>query len=56
MVMGDGRVGHKILGVDEPTRAYAADVGLRFVASASVSRPDPWGGTRQEHIQLYARH
>jgi DNA modification methylase len=56
VLLGDGRAGDRVLGVSEPLRLLAGEVGFRLVAGASVLRPEPgWGPGRLEHAFLFEK-
>lgn len=56
LLVGDGRAGSKIIGVEEPLRWLGDQTGLRPLASASVLRPEPgWGPGRLEHALLFEK-
>ena len=56
LIMGDGEVGGTRIAADQQLEGMAPSIGLRFLASASETRPDRLGGDpRQEHILVFER-
>lgn len=54
VVVGDGRAGGRVVGLEDHVIEAAEHAGLVHLASARQPRPDPTGAIRREHIHLFA--